>query len=77
MASTPAPARPWPSLRRAQPHFANTRSIRDALDRAPLRQANRLFSATAPVDAAALSTMTEADLRSSRVFPGGLDGGRG
>lgn len=36
-----------------------------------------VFSAAAPVDAAALSTMTEADLRPSRVFPGGLDGGRG
>ncbi|TIT85616.1 MAG: CbbX protein, partial [Mesorhizobium sp.] len=29
--------------RRAQPHFANARSIRNALDRARLRQANRLF----------------------------------
>src|SRR2546427_2854210 len=28
--------------RRAQPHFANARSIRNALDRARLRQANRL-----------------------------------
>ncbi|WP_018001124.1 CbbX protein [Paracoccus sp. N5] len=65
------------ALRRAQPHFANARSIRNALDRARLRQANRLFSAAAPVDAAALSTITEADLRPSRVFSGGLDGGRG
>ena len=32
------------ALRRAQPHFANARSIRNALDRARLRQANRLFS---------------------------------
>ena len=30
---------------RAQPHFANARSIRNALDRARLRQANRLFAA--------------------------------
>ena len=29
--------------RRGQPHFANARSIRNALDRARLRQANRLF----------------------------------
>ena len=65
------------ALRRAQPHFANARSIRNALDRARLRQANRLFSAAAPVDAAALSTITEADLRPSRVFSGGLDGGPG
>lgn len=60
-------------LRRAQPHFANARSIRNALDRARLRQANRLFSGGAPVDAQALSTITGADLRASRVFSGGLD----
>ena len=30
-------------LRMNQPHFANARSIRNALDRARLRQANRLF----------------------------------
>lgn len=62
------------ALRRAQPHFANARSIRNALDRARLRQANRLFSTAAtPLDAAALSTITEADIRASRVFRGGLD----
>lgn len=60
--------------RRTQPHFANARSIRNALDRARLRQANRLFSeAKGPVDAAALSTIREADIRASRVFRGGLD----
>ena len=32
-------------LRRTQPHFANARSIRNALDRARLRQARRLFEA--------------------------------
>ncbi len=61
------------ALRRAQPHFANARSIRNALDRARLRQANRLFNGDAPVDVDALSTITEADLRASRVFSGGLD----
>ncbi|MCA0043654.1 CbbX protein [Celeribacter litoreus] len=61
-------------LRRTQPHFANARSIRNALDRARLRQANRLFSeAKGPLDAKALSTITEADLRASRVYSGGLD----
>ncbi|MCR8546738.1 CbbX protein [Salipiger sp. P9] len=60
--------------RRAQPHFANARSIRNALDRARLRQANRLFeTSTGPLDATALSTITEADIRPSRVFQGGLD----
>ncbi|MDO5622808.1 MAG: CbbX protein [Paracoccus sp. (in: a-proteobacteria)] len=61
------------SLRRGQPHFANARSIRNALDRARLRQANRLFSQDAPVTVDDLSTITEADLRASRVFSGGLD----
>ena len=60
--------------RRRQPHFANARSIRNALDRARLRQANRLFqSAEGPLDAAALSTIDEGDIRASRVFDGGLD----
>lgn len=62
------------ALRRMQPHFANARSIRNALDRARLRQANRLFSeAKGPLDAVALSTITAADMRASRVFQGGLD----
>ncbi len=59
--------------RRQQPHFANARSIRNALDRARLRQANRLFeTAEGPLDAAALSAIDEADIRASRVFAGGL-----
>ena len=61
------------TLRRAQPHFANARSIRNALDRARLRQANRLFSQDRLVTAAELCTMTQADIRASRVFSGGLD----
>ena len=61
------------AARRTQPHFANARSIRNALDRARLRQANRLFSQDGPVTADALSTITEPDLRASRVFSGGLD----
>ena len=45
--------------RRGQPHFANARSIRNALDRARLRQANRLFeSASGPLDAAASARST-------------------
>ncbi|MEQ1695654.1 MAG: CbbX protein [Hyphomicrobiaceae bacterium] len=62
------------SYRRPQPHFANARSIRNAIDRARLRQANRLFeSASGPLDATALSTINDADIRASRVFRGGLD----
>lgn len=33
-----------PGLREKQPRFANARSIRKALDRARLRQANRVFA---------------------------------
>ncbi|MCU0898795.1 MAG: CbbX protein [Burkholderiales bacterium] len=54
--------------RRRQPHFANARSIRNALDRARLRQASRLFSRTEPVGRDDLSTITAADIRASRVF---------
>jgi probable Rubsico expression protein CbbX len=57
--------------RRAQPNFANARSIRNALDRARLRQANRLFAAGAPVTRDALQTISAADIRASRVFQGG------
>ena len=54
--------------RREQPHLANARSIRNALDRARLRQANRLFEQDAPVRAADLSTIEAQDIRASRVF---------
>lgn len=59
--------------RRGQPHFANARSIRNALDRARLRQANRLFaSSNGPLDAEALSTISAEDIAASRVFSGGI-----
>jgi probable Rubsico expression protein CbbX len=62
------------ALRRLQPHFANARSIRNALDRARMRQANRLFSeADPPIGLDELSTITADDIRRSRVFSGGLD----
>ena len=55
--------------RREQPHFANARSIRNALDRARLRQANRLFATVnAPLGKEALMTIEESDIRQSRVF---------
>jgi len=63
-------------LRRQQPHFANARSIRNALDRARLRQANRIFqranSDNSLVSATELSTLCAEDIRASRVFSGGL-----
>jgi probable Rubsico expression protein CbbX len=54
--------------RMALPHFANARSMRNALDRARLRQANRLFAGRTPVDKEALMTIEESDIRQSRVF---------
>jgi probable Rubsico expression protein CbbX len=57
------------ALRRARPHFANARSVRNALDRARLRHAKRLFERRgAPLDRDALMTLAEEDLRASRVF---------
>jgi len=60
------------ALRRRQPHFANARSIRNALDRARLRQANRLFeTSNGSIGADALSTIVAADIRASRIFNSG------
>ena len=56
--------------RRVQlPHFANARSVRNALDRARLRQASRLFAdRERELTAEDLTTLTAADIRASRVF---------
>ena len=54
-------------LRREQPNFANARSLRNALDRARLRQARRLLEA-GRVDAGMLMTLEAEDIRASRVF---------
>jgi probable Rubsico expression protein CbbX len=54
-------------LRREQPNFANARSLRNALDRARLRQARRLLEA-GQVNADMLMTIEAADIRASRVF---------
>ena len=56
-------------LRLEQPHFANARSVRNALDRARLRQASRLFADRDRVlSAEDLTTLLPADIRASRVF---------
>lgn len=60
-------------LRRTKPHFANARSIRNALDRMRLRQALRLFESGELVDADTLATITEADVRASRHFSADAD----
>jgi probable Rubsico expression protein CbbX len=55
--------------RLAQPHFANARSVRNALDRARLRQASRLFAdRERALTRDDLTTVTPADIRASRVF---------
>jgi len=59
------------SLRLAQPHFANARSVRNALDRARLRQASRLFAERErELTRDDLTTITPADIRASRLFAG-------
>ena len=57
------------ALRLAQPHFANARSVRNALDRARLRQASRLFNQPDRVlTHDDLTTIEASDIRASRVF---------
>jgi probable Rubsico expression protein CbbX len=51
-----------------QPRFANARSIRNAIDRARLRQAARLFDAERPLSRDDLVTITPQDIRRSSVF---------
>jgi probable Rubsico expression protein CbbX len=59
-------------LRMAQPNFANARSIRNALDRARLRQANRLFSRGGKVSRVDLETIEAEEILQSRVFNKGF-----
>ncbi|WP_444815056.1 CbbX protein [Variovorax brevis] len=56
------------SLRRQQPHFANARSIRNALDRIRLRHATRLFSIDTAPTREQLCTLGAQDILASRVF---------
>ncbi len=56
------------ALRLRQPQFANARSIRNAIDRARLRQATRLFERGGIVTADDLKAIDENDIRKSRVF---------
>jgi probable Rubsico expression protein CbbX len=57
------------ALRIAQPHFANARSVRNALDRARLRQASRLFAdRDRELTAQDLTTIEPQDILASRVF---------
>src|SRR5690606_35419224 len=66
--------REYIALRMRMPQSANARSIRNALDRARLRQASRLFSQrSAPLSRADLVTIEAADIRASRVFAEGQE----
>ncbi|MDP3522380.1 MAG: CbbX protein [Hydrogenophaga sp.] len=57
------------ALRAQQPHFANGRSVRNALDRARLRQASRLFAdSQRELSADDLCTLEASDILASRVF---------
>ena len=56
------------SLRKQQPHFANARSIRNALDRIRLRHATRLFATNSALTREQLCTLQAEDILASRVF---------
>ncbi|MBK6778130.1 MAG: CbbX protein [Gemmatimonadetes bacterium] len=59
------------TLRLAQPHFANARSVRNALDRMRLRQASRLFAQPErELSRDDLTTLEPSDIRASRLFGG-------
>ena len=56
-------------LRMHQPHFANGRSVRNALDRSRLRQANRLLATMGrALTPDQLMTLEATDILASRVF---------
>ncbi|MFM7395433.1 MAG: CbbX protein [Cyanobium sp.] len=63
-------------VRRMQlPFFANARSIRNAIDRARMRQANRLFKRMgSPLTKMDLMTIEAEDIVASRVFQGEVEG---
>jgi probable Rubsico expression protein CbbX len=54
--------------RMSQPRFANARSVRNALERARLRQASRLVAAAGPLSKDDLIRLEPADFLASRVF---------
>jgi len=64
-----AALREYVELRQTRPNFSNARSIRNALDRARLRQATRLLAQRdKPLSARELMTIEAQDIRASRVF---------
>ena len=65
--------REYLQLRISQPHFANARSVRNAIDRIKLRQAVRLVEQGGCIVKQELARIDELDVRQSRVFREGLD----
>jgi len=61
------------ALRRKQPHFANARSVRNAIDRIKLRQANRVIAQGGRIPRQELVRIDAIDIRQSRVFHGGSE----
>jgi len=66
--------REYLQLRIGQPHFANARSVRNAIDRIKLRQAVRLVEQGGRIVKQELARIDARDIRQSRVFQGGPDG---
>src|ERR1700755_1704492 len=63
------------AIRKTRPLFSNARSIRNALDRIRLRQANRLVSRLDRIlTSDEVMSIVAADVLASRVFSGGSDG---
>ena len=60
-----------------QPRFANGRSIRNAIERARMRQASRLFDAEETPSREQLLTIEDNDIRKSSVFADEQDAGAG
>ena len=60
--------REYIELRRAQPQFAHARSMRNAVDRARLRQATRLLDESGPFGRERLAALEPEDFRRSSVF---------
>jgi hypothetical protein len=57
------------------PFFANARSVRNAIDRARMRQANRLFNRMGSrLTKHDLITIEAEDITASRVFQGEVEG---
>jgi probable Rubsico expression protein CbbX len=66
------------AIRKTQPLFSNARSIRNALDRIRLRQANRLVSKLdRMLTSDDVMSIEAGDVLASRVFSGGSDAGGG